>query len=412
MASSAPLTRRALTAGAGALASGALAIPAIVRAQPAALKIGLLLPKSGYLAQAGQSCHRGAMVTPRVLADFGLRIEIMDIDFESNPDMARTQAERAINAGAQCIVGPFESGAALAIAQVTEQRRVPFIINIGAAPQITEQGYQYLVRNFPTGRDLVTNGLALIKDLLAATAAAPQTAVFIHANDTFGTAQRGAMDALFPRAGLPFRLLESIAYDPKAQDLSVEVTKIRALNPDILLVVTRSADAIKLVRDMVRQRFTPKAIISPGSPGMYDEEFYQALGPLADFTISNLPWANPNAPMTKALEAAYAPAHPRHRFAAECFNAGFTFEALLIAADAFRRAGTADGETLMRAVRATNLAEHVMVGGPIAFDAKGQNTNIVSACVQNHNRTPTVVLPAAAAARAPVMPMPGWLGRA
>jgi branched-chain amino acid transport system substrate-binding protein len=375
------------------------------------LKVGLLLPRSGYLAQAGQSCHRGALVAPRVLADFGMRIEIIDVDFESNVDMARTQAERVINAGAHCIVGPFESGAALAIAQVTEQRKIPFVVNIGAAPQITEQGYQYLVRNFPTGGQLVTNGLALIKDLLAATGAQPKTAVFVHANDTFGTAQRGAMDALYPRAGLPIELLDRIAYDPKAQDLSVEVTKIRALNPDVLLVVTRSADAIKLFRDMVRQRFTPKAIISPGSPGMYDEEFYQALGPLADFAITNLPWANFNAPMTKALEAAYTPANPRYRFAAECFNAGFTFEALLVAADAHRRAGTTDGETLMRAVKATNLAEHVMTGGPIAFDAKGQNPNIVSASVQNRNRTPTVVLPASAATAQPVLPMPGWQGR-
>ncbi len=400
------ISRRGLATGAAVLA-----MPAIVRAQPAVLKVGLLLPRSGYLAQAGQSCHRGALVAPRVLADFGMRIEIIDVDFESNVDMARTQAERVINAGAHCIVGPFESGAALAIAQVTEQRKIPFVVNIGAAPQITEQGYQYLVRNFPTGGQLVTNGLALIKDLLAATGAQPKTAVFVHANDTFGTAQRGAMDALYPRAGLPIELLDRIAYDPKAQDLSVEVTKIRALNPDVLLVVTRSADAIKLFRDMVRQRFTPKAIISPGSPGMYDEEFYQALGPLADFAITNLPWANFNAPMTKALEAAYTPANPRYRFAAECFNAGFTFEALLVAADAHRRAGTTDGETLMRAVKATNLAEHVMTGGPIAFDAKGQNPNIVSASVQNRNRTPTVVLPASAATAQPVLPMPGWQGR-
>jgi len=48
---------------------------------------------------------------------------------------------------------------------------------------------------------------------------------------TFGTAQRQAMDRLLPTAGLPFRVLESIAYDPRAQDLSVEVTKIRALKP-------------------------------------------------------------------------------------------------------------------------------------------------------------------------------------
>ena len=36
---------------------------------------------------------------------------------------------------------------------------------------------------------------------------------------------------------------------------------------------------------------------------------------------------------------------------------------------------------------------------------------IPSAVVQNRNRTPTVVLPAAAAAMAPVLPMPGWQGR-
>jgi branched-chain amino acid transport system substrate-binding protein len=267
------------------------------------------------------------------------------------------------------------------------------------------------VRNFPTGGQLVGNGLRLINDLLKSTNAEPKTAVFLHANDTFGTAQRGAMDALFPRANLPFKLVDSIAYDPKAQDLSVEVTKIRALNPDIVLVVTRAADAIKLVRDMVRQRFEPKGIVSPGSPGLYDEEFYQALGPLADFAIYNVPWADPNATMTKALEAAFTPANPRHRFAVECFNVGFTFEALLIAADSFRRAGTTDGETLMKAVRATNIAEHVMVGGPIMFDAKGQNNGIVSACVQNQNRTPTVVLPEASATAKPVFPMPGWQGR-
>src|SRR5690606_21398858 len=133
--------------------------------------------KSGYLAQAGQSCHRGAMVAPKVLADFGMRVEIIDVDIESNVDVARTQAERVINAGAHCIVGPFDSGAALAIAQVTEQRKIPFVINIAAAPQVTEQGYQFLVRNFPTGGQLVTNGLALVKDLLAATKGEPQSAV-------------------------------------------------------------------------------------------------------------------------------------------------------------------------------------------------------------------------------------------
>jgi branched-chain amino acid transport system substrate-binding protein len=410
MSTTPKLSRRYVLAGAAA-ATTDLAMPAVVRAEPAALKIAVLLPRSGYLAQAGQSCYRGAVVAPIVLADFGHRIELVHVDIESNPDVARTQCERVITEGAKVVVGAFDSACTLAIAQVCEQRQAPLVVNIGAAPQLTEQGYKYLVRNFPTAGQLVSNGLKLINDELAAAKATPKTAVFLHANDTFGTAQRAAMDKIFPSAGLPFHLLESISYDPKAQDLSVEVTKVRALNPDLLLAVTRAADAIKLVRDMVRQHFEPMGIISPASPGFYDEEFYQALGPLADYPIMNLPWADPKAHMSRALGTAYERANPNFRFAVECFNVGFTFEALLVAADGFKRAGTTDGPTLMQAIRSTNIAEHVMIGPPIRFDDKGQNPDIPSAAVQNRNRTPTVVLPAALATMAPVLPMPGWQGR-
>jgi branched-chain amino acid transport system substrate-binding protein len=409
---SARVSRRAFAAGLGAAGVAAGAGPFnIVRAQSAALKIAVVLPRSGYLAPAGQSCHRGALIAPKVLADHGYKVELVHIDCESNADVARTQTERAISDGAHAVVGAFDSASTLAIAQVCEQRQVPLVVNIGAAPQLTEQGYKYLVRNFPTGGMLVTNGLKLINDLLAATKVDAKTAVFLHANDTFGTAQRQAMDKLFPTSGLPFKLVESIAYDPKAQDLSIEVTKVRSLNPDLLLVVTRAADAIKLVRDMVRQHFEPKAIISPGSPGLYDEEFYQALGPLSDYAIYNLPWANPKSQMTKALEAAYTPANPKFRFAAECFNVGFTFEALLVAAAAHKKAGSTNGPELMQAIRETNIADHVMIGPAITFDGKGQNVGIPSAVVQNCGRTPTVTLPADVATAAPVLPMPGWQKR-
>ena len=217
--------RRDLLAGAAA-ASAALAAPGILRAQPSALKVAVLLPRSGYLAPSGQSCHRGAVIAPQVLAQYGHRVEIIHIDTESSVDVARNQTERAINEGAHCIVGAFDSGATLAMAQVCEQRKIPLVVNIAGAPQLTEQGLKYLVRNFPTGGQLVVNGLALIKDVLAATRLAPKTAVFLHANDTFGTAQRAAMDRLFPGAGMPCALIDSIAYDPTAQDLSVEGTKI------------------------------------------------------------------------------------------------------------------------------------------------------------------------------------------
>src|ERR1700726_3403761 len=115
-------SRRGVLAVAAA-ASAILAAPALVRAQADALKIAVLLPRSGYLAPSGQSCHRGALIAPQVLAQFGYRVELIHIDTESSVDVARTQAERAINEGAKCIVGAFDSAGTLAVAQVCEQRQ-------------------------------------------------------------------------------------------------------------------------------------------------------------------------------------------------------------------------------------------------------------------------------------------------
>jgi branched-chain amino acid transport system substrate-binding protein len=92
-----PTSRRRVLAGAAATAT-ILAAPAIVRAQAKALKVAVFLPRSGYLAPAGQSCHRGALVAPKVLADFGYRVDLVHVDIESNPDVARTQCERASSA--------------------------------------------------------------------------------------------------------------------------------------------------------------------------------------------------------------------------------------------------------------------------------------------------------------------------
>src|SRR5215470_6708799 len=118
----APTRRRVL---AGAAATGALALaPAVVRAQAKTLRIAVLLPRSGYLAPAGQSCYRGALIAPKVLAEFGHQVELVHVDIESNPDVARNQCERVINEGVHGIVGAFDSASTLAIAQVCEQRQV------------------------------------------------------------------------------------------------------------------------------------------------------------------------------------------------------------------------------------------------------------------------------------------------
>ena len=69
-----------------------------------------------------------------------VKLEIVNYDTETKPDVAHTQAEKAIEAGCNILVGAFDSGQTIAVAQVSEQRGVPLVVNIAAAPQITERG--------------------------------------------------------------------------------------------------------------------------------------------------------------------------------------------------------------------------------------------------------------------------------
>jgi branched-chain amino acid transport system substrate-binding protein len=283
------------------------------------------------------------------------------------------------------------------------------VINIAAAPQITEQGYKYTFRNFPTSIDLVRNGLALIGDLFRATNTAPRTAVFMHVNDTFGQANAKAIAAIFPRlTNLPFKIVDTIAYDPAAKDLTVEVSKAKATNADFLLNVCRLNDAIILRREMVKQRWQPMGIIGPGNPGMYEDQYYKTLGKLSEYSISNVPWYHPKADITRMVERQFDKQNPKDKLMYHALNVGYTFEALLIAADAFKRAKTTDPKALTEAIRQTDIKSRMMLGGPIKFNAKGQVEGLASACIQNFNMRPVVVLPASAAEAKPVFPVPGY----
>jgi branched-chain amino acid transport system substrate-binding protein len=382
----------------------------IVRAQAQKLRVGVILPRSGVQGFIGQSCQKGADLAPGVIKEMlGVDVELMNADWESQVDTARTRAERLVQEGAHVLVGPFDSGAAAAIAQVAEQRGIPFIINIAAAPQITEQGYKYVFRNFQTAPEIVRNGLALIGELFRTTNTVARTAVFMHVNDTFGQAMAKGIGAFMGRlTELPFKIVDTISYDPAAKDLTVEVSKAKASNADFLLLVCRLNDAIILRREMVKQRWNPMGIVSPGSPGMYEEQYFKTLGKLSEYSISNVPWYNPRAELTKVVEKAFLKQNPKDKLVYHGLNAGFTFEAIFIAADAFKRARSTDPKALVDAIRQTNISSKMMLGAPIKFNEKGQVEGIGSACLQNLNLAPSVVLPANAATAKPVFPVPGY----
>jgi len=374
----------------------------ILRAQGAALKVGVLLPRSGIQAGIGQDCHRGVEIAGDILKGLGLPpLQIMNGDTESSPDVARARAERLINEGAQLLVGAFDSGQTTAIAQVAEQKGIPLVINIAAAPPITEQGYKFVFRNFPTAPMILTDAFVNQKEVFAASGVAPKAVVFMHVNDTFGTAMQKGIGGLFPKFDMPYKIAETIAYDPAARDLSVEIARAKATGADGLLMVSRLNDAILLTRELIKQRWTPAAILSMG-PGWYEDQYLKTLGKLSDGPLSFVPWYDPNKRMSKLLESALAKAHPDVNLTT---NHIYTFEALLIAADAYKRAGSTDPKALADAIRTTDITDNVSIGPGIKFDAKGQNVTLKNAAIQNRVGRHVTVAPAAAANAKPELPL-------
>jgi branched-chain amino acid transport system substrate-binding protein len=404
--SRAAVTRRSFAAGAGA--AGLLAVSApfqIGRAQGAPLKVGVLLPRSGQQAGIGQDCQRGVDITAGILKDLGLPdLAIMNADTETNVEVARSRAERLIGEGAQLLMGAFDSGQSTAIAQVAEQKGIPYVINIAAAPPITEQGYKFVFRNFPTAPMILGDAFANQKEIFEAAGSAPKSVVFLHVNDTFGTSMQKGIDAVLQKANMPYKIAETIAYDPAARDLSVEIAKAKATGAEALLVVSRLNDAMLLTRELVKQRWTPMAVLSMG-PGWYEDQYLKTLGKLADGPLSFVPWYDPNKPLSKQVEATLAKAFPDVNLNT---NHIYTFEALLIAADAYKRAGSADPKALADAIRATNITNNVSIGPGIQFDAKGQNAGLKNAAIQNRGGKLVTVAPKAASNSKAEWPMSAY----
>jgi branched-chain amino acid transport system substrate-binding protein len=396
------ITRRRTLAAGAAVAALPLRF---AHAQGQKLKVGVLLPRSGIQAQIGIDCQRGVDAGLEVLKAKGYAdFELVLGDTETNPQVARAQAEKLIGEGIHVLTGCFDSGQTLAAAQVCEQRGIPFVVSIAAAPAITEQGFKTVFRNFPTGPMIATDSFNLQKDIFRLSGKTPATCVMLHVNDTFGTSQRDANVNLAPKFNMPYKFVETISYDPAARDLSAELRKAKATEAEMLWVVSRLNDAILLTREMVKQRWVPMGILSSG-PGWYEVPYMQALGKHSDDVVSTVPWHDPNKPLSKALEAAFTKKFPDRQLNT---NHTYSFEAVLVAVDAHKRAGSSEPGKLIEALRKTEIKDNVVTGAGVRFDAKGQNPDVKNSAIQNKDGKNAVVLPEAAANAKLVWPMRPW----
>ncbi len=404
--------RRTVLKGMGAAgAVGVLGFPAVVRAQAKEIRIGSIQPMTGVLAVVGKTTRQGNQLAVDHLnaaggikSMGGARLTLVPADTQSKPEVARAEAERLMREGAHVLVGAFDSGNINAIIQVIKQaaKPIPLMIDIGAADQLTQQGVKYVLRLFVTTSILGRRGIEYMMEMFKEKGVAPKRAVFLHVSDLFGQVQAEKTLEWHKKLNAPFEVVEVITYPVTTQDLSTEVAKAKAAKPDLILAVTRPNDAILLVQEIYKQRVDVLAIIGPGNPGFYQPTFPRALGKLAEHTLANAPWYNPKSPLTQKVGADY-----EKRFGDPLTTeSAWAYQGVMTIADILERAGTTDPDKFVEAARKTNIKEHVISGGNIQFDERGDNPGASTAMVQIRDGRPRVVYPKPMAEVQVVYPIP------
>ena len=131
-------SRRRILKGmaAGAAVGASLGFPAIVRAQAAKIKIGLMLPYSGTFSIYGESITNSfRMALQENAGRIGREIEYIRLDDESDPAKATDNINRLVTRDkVDVVIGTVHSGVAAGMLRITKESGVMHIIpNAGLA---------------------------------------------------------------------------------------------------------------------------------------------------------------------------------------------------------------------------------------------------------------------------------------
>src|ERR1043166_6187730 len=139
-----------------ALGAAAVAAPAVLRAQGAPVKVGILHPVSGALSYSGQQGRIGAQLAVeeinaaggiKVLG--GAKIEPMLGDAQSTPEGGNAEVEKMNAANVAAIVGGYASGICLAASQTAARYDLPYVVDVGVVDSIVTRGLKNTFRFGP-----------------------------------------------------------------------------------------------------------------------------------------------------------------------------------------------------------------------------------------------------------------------
>jgi branched-chain amino acid transport system substrate-binding protein len=403
--------------------TGSLAMLAArpARAQPPTVKIGVLHPVTGPLAEAGQACRLAAQIAADdvnaaggIKSMNGARLDLVLGDTHTRQETAKAEAERLAGAGVAMLVGCFNSGDSAAVVPFAQRRRLPFLIDVSAADLVTasvaravkdgREKAQYVYRNFPTSTLFGQRAVQYFDEIFKQAGLASPRVVLMHGNDLFGHSQARGFLAAHRAARPSWAVVEVITWPEPPVDLAAEVARAKAARPDVIAPITRPLSARLLLPEVARQRVELLGIMGPGSPGLYEAGQVAVLKGQLEHVMTSVPWPNFKKPQAKRLADEFV---RRSGGTALDTNSGYSYEAILVVADVLERARSREPEAVIDALRTTRFNDTLMVSaGPVVFNEIGDNPNAAPAMVQILGQHPWVVWPRALAERGLTFPRP------
>lgn len=204
-------------------------------AQPV-IKIGAVLSLTGAGAGLGIPERHGALLAEKVINQRGgvkgRPIKIVIEDDGSKADIAKSKAENLIySEKVTAIIGPSLTASTGAVASVTHSVPMVQIACTGLGPQI-ELSYKKLFHVLPPQ---VLNAKALLE---YATKAAKAKRIGILHDSGYGNVVMAAMKLVASSYAVEFVAAEK--FEVGATDVTTQAAKVKAANPDIVLVIATS----------------------------------------------------------------------------------------------------------------------------------------------------------------------------
>jgi branched-chain amino acid transport system substrate-binding protein len=405
-------------------ASISFVLTAAASAQDKTVKIGAVFPLSGNAASAGVHAKAAIETAMDIINNAhpefgnfplaknaglaglgGAKVEVVFADNQGSPATGQNQTLRLITEEkVVALTGAYQSGITLTASAIAEKYGIPFVNGESVAANLTERGFKWFFRTTPIASDFAKVYFDFLTDMKAAGAKTDNIAL-VHDTTEYGTSVANVITSAFKEKGVT--IAQDISYAVNATDVQSQVLQLKEKNPDVVIMVAYTSDAILYSKTMQALDYKPPMIIADDS-GYSDPSFIKSVGKITQGVFNRSSWSvgAPGSPTATIAEM-----YKKKSGDEMDDTAGRQMQAFFVLCDAIDRAGSTDPAKIQAALKATDMKpDQLMMGYKgIKFDEKGQNTLASGVMIQLQDGEHYVsVWPKATAEKAPVMPFKGW----